>query len=129
MSIVVPFIKELYPANWLTTIRPLALQRAGYRCQDCKVFNHVNGVREADGSFLELDTLIHNWAIANNKKIIKIHLTVSHQNHDTTDNRASNLRARCQYCHLQFDKELHAISRISKKKLEPLPPYSSLPWL
>lgn len=122
-----PFNKDLYPQNWNTTIRPAALKRAGYKCQDCGVYNNQKGIREATGEFIALDELILNYAIQTKKKIITIYLSVSHSNHDTTDNRHCNLRARCQYCHLKHDREYHAISRISNKSTALPPPYSSIP--
>lgn len=35
-------------------------------------------------------------------------LTVAHLDHDTTNNRDSNLLAMCQRCHLNYDAEHHA---------------------
>lgn len=120
------FQKEKYPVNWLTTIRPAALQAAGYRCVTCRVFDRTTGYREADGTFVECDAFILNWALRNNKKVFKIVLSVSHENHDTTDNRLSNLKARCQRCHLLHDKDLHKASRIIKHSKHLPPPFSSL---
>lgn len=38
----------------------------------------------------------------------RVVLTVAHLDHDTTNNRFSNLRAWCQRCHLTYDAVLHA---------------------
>ncbi len=121
-----PFVKELYPANWLTTIRPAALKAAGYKCVLCRVPDRVYGYREANGIFVECDAFMDNWARKENKKLFKIVLTVSHTNHDTTDNRLSNLKALCQRCHLMHDKELHKANRKIKVSQNLPPPYSSL---
>lgn len=121
-----PFKKELYPVNWLTTIRPAALKAAGYKCVQCNVHDRAFGYRELNGSFVECDSFIHQWAIANKKKCFKIVLTISHTNHDTTDNRLSNLKALCQRCHLMHDKELHRITRLAKLSPTLPPPFSSL---
>lgn len=38
-------------------------------------------------------------------------LTVSHQDHDTTNNEDDNLKALCAPCHLQYDRHHHAETR------------------
>lgn len=121
-----PFKKEYYPVNWLTTIRPAVLKKANYRCQNCGVVNHSMGFREDNGEFIELDQVTSIYAAIHKKKVLKIHLTVSHQDHDTYNNSPSNLKALCQKCHLQHDKELHSISRKARKSTSLPPPFSSL---
>lgn len=120
------FNKELYPANWLTVIRPAVLKRANYRCEVCKVVNGSMGFREDNGEFIELDQITSIYAAAYKKKIIKIVISVGHVNHDTTDNRPENLKAWCQKHHLAHDKLFHAAIRKSKRKTTLPPPFSSL---
>lgn len=40
-------------------------------------------------------------------RIVGIVLTIAHLNHDPTDNRDENLRALCQWCHLDHDRRFH----------------------
>lgn len=50
---------------------------------------------------------------------IKIVLTIAHLDHDITNNDASNLKALCQKCHLNYDKDHHrknSRATINKKK-------------
>lgn len=47
----------------------------------------------------------------------KVVLTVAHLDHDTTNNRFSNLRAMCQRCHLKYDAKHHA-ENARKTRLE-----------
>lgn len=42
-------------------------------------------------------------------------LTVSHQDHDTRNNEASNLKALCAPCHLRYDSKHHAETRRKKR--------------
>jgi hypothetical protein len=120
------FIKERYPVNWLTTIRPAALRAAGYKCVNCRVPDRAIGYRDNSGTFIECDEFMRAWCATNKQKVFKIILTISHTNHDTTDNRLSNLKALCQKCHLQHDKGYHTIMRQAKLNKTLPPPFSSL---
>jgi hypothetical protein len=42
-------------------------------------------------------------------------LTIAHLNHDTTDNRDSNLASLCQKCHLQYDAKHHALNAMNTR--------------
>lgn len=43
-------------------------------------------------------------------------LTVAHLDHDTQNNRFSNLRAMCQRCHLTYDAKYHAANRAKNNR-------------
>lgn len=126
-----------YPANWKTEIRPAILRRAGEvrqgksvvvqaRCEQCGAENHSCGYRGVDGAWHDSRHIIdvlertgqdmfdsdgplsHCWdGYGNPTRPTRIVLTVSHTDHDTTNNRPDNLRALCQRCHLAHDKALH----------------------
>mgnify|MGYP003528876597 FL=1 len=119
----------LYPKNWKTVIRPDILKRANNRCEFCKVENYEYAFRgflscgkevyqlsngniydAKTGEFLiqSFDVYISPSTGNENQKAVKIVLTIAHLNHVTTDNEYSNLRALCQKCHLNYDKEHHA---------------------
>jgi heterodisulfide reductase subunit B len=74
--------KNKYPENWDEISARIRFERAANRCENCGV---------------------ENYAI-NPKTGKKVILTVAHINHDTTDNREENLKALCQYCHLNLDR-------------------------
>lgn len=84
-----------YPSNWLTEIRPMILDRAGNRCEgspdypDCRAEN--GKPHPVTGSIVVL--------------------TIAYLNHTPEDCRPENLRAWCQRCHLNYDKEHHYMSR------------------
>jgi hypothetical protein len=48
-------------------------------------------------------------------RVVRIVLTVAHLNHDPRDNREENLKALCQWCHLNYDKLHHAETRAVRK--------------
>lgn len=51
----------------------------------------------------------------------KIVLTIAHLDDDPTNNNYENLRALCQKCHLNYDKDLHRInSAITRRKNLPI---------
>lgn len=101
--------RSLYPSNW-KAIRASILERAGHKCEQCGVENYAVGYREADGTFVPVsDEALHNGvAEADNLKLLQIVLTISHTDHDPTNNDPTNLRALCQRDHLLHDKHLHA---------------------
>jgi len=64
------------------------------------------------------------WANMNGFKVIKIILTIAHLDHDINNNDYLNLKALCQKCHLNYDKEHHSkksrATRNFKKGLQEL---------
>ena len=98
-----------YPKDW-KTIRAEVLERAGHRCEGCGVRNYgiyfdgADGRREHDGSHF-----IDQLATECNYKCVKIVLTISHTDHDVTNNgepgNRPNLKALCQRCHNRHDAD------------------------
>ena len=101
-----PENKKLYPKNW-KEIRENILKRASNRCEFCGIENHIEGFRLADGRFVRTDNDVKNKRFAESfcHKTFKIVLTIAHLDHDPTNNDPSNLRALCQKCHNNYDKE------------------------
>jgi heterodisulfide reductase subunit B len=71
-----------YPADWRATSSRIRFGRAQNRCELCGVENY----------------LPHPLT---GKKVV---LTVAHLNRNIADNRDENLKALCQFCHLNHDR-------------------------
>lgn len=105
-----------YPSDW-RAIRAEVLERAGHRCEGCGVENYSRGARsETNGKWYtqrHMDGMNANegwWHWPNGyPKVIGIVLTISHTDHDITNNgepgNRPNLRALCQRCHNRHDAE------------------------
>jgi 5-methylcytosine-specific restriction endonuclease McrA len=93
-----PFHKERYPSNWKQISKRIR-ERAGNRCEWCGSENYKP--HPLTGS--------------------KVILTVAHLNHTPMDCRDENLKALCQRCHLNYDREHHlknAAETRYRRKLE-----------
>mgnify|MGYP001615843548 FL=1 len=112
-----PILYEQYPKNWKTEIRPFILKRANNCCEKCFVKNYSYGWRDAEGNFnLATEKEIESGISDNDKKIIKIVLTISHLDHDESNHevKMDRLEALCQRCHLKYDVEEKRRRRIIK---------------
>lgn len=127
-----PVDYKKYPKNWKTEIRPDILKRAKNKCEICGVKNNEYGYRDPLGKFYTVQETMdmlentgydifsdvlsnQNFKDGNPKPPIRIVLTISHTDHDITNNDYSNLKALCQKCHLNHDKDHHKASRRKKK--------------
>jgi 5-methylcytosine-specific restriction endonuclease McrA len=86
--------RHRYGPNW-RAISQACRERAGHRCEQCGIQNHV--------------------PIPGNAKGSKVVLTVAHVDHVIENVGHANLRAWCQRCHLHHDKEIHAENRKKSK--------------
>lgn len=121
-----PIDYKKYPPNWKTEIRPAILERAKHCCEQCGVANYATGARDLDGNWHSTKQICgmnsdvgYGYFGTYGVKDIKIVLTIAHLDHDLSNNDPSNLKALCQKCHLNYDKDQHkANSRktINKKK-------------
>lgn len=113
-------IASCSPAPW-KQIRAAIMTRAGDKCEKCGRPNGAAHIVSPSGSWCDYsigdrfdrwfdscsnpterpedDTLSH---------LTKTVLTISHIDHDPTNNDPSNLRALCQRCHLTHDAKEHA---------------------
>lgn len=107
--------KKLYPKNW-KEIRQRILERAGNKCEFCGVENYAVGYRDEDGNFVESVGMQQEADEIDGEKLFKIVLTVAHLDHDPINCDPSNLRALCQKCHNNYDKEHRRQTR--RKTLE-----------
>ncbi|MCK9236092.1 MAG: hypothetical protein M0P09_07245 [Acholeplasmataceae bacterium] len=92
------------------------MERAKNCCEFCGVKNYDTGFRDKSGVFyndsfiiqqLELHGIDMFDEILSTSKHIRIVLTIAHLDHDINNNDPSNLKALCQKCHLNYDKEHH----------------------
>ena len=100
-----------YSKEWFTKIIPSILKRANYVCEHCGLSNGSRGYRDEQKKFVECDDFMETWATKQGKRVFRIVLTIAHLNHDVADNREENLKALCQKCHLDYDREHHIMSR------------------
>ena len=109
--------KQYHP-EWKTRIRPDILIRAGNKCECCGVPNGMKIIRgEWNGVECYQDLNGNIFDASNSKdigedyvgevhptnKIIMIVLTISHTDHDISNNDYGNLKALCQRCHNRHD--------------------------
>jgi 5-methylcytosine-specific restriction endonuclease McrA len=112
-----PENKHRYPPNW-REIRNEILRRAEYKCEKCGVRNGAIGYRDEGGEWVDVDTVgASEAALVDGQKCITIVLTIAHLNHTPEDCRPENLRAWCQRCHLNYDRDTHIENR-SRGKYE-----------
>lgn len=110
-----PIDYSKYPYNWLSEIRPDALERAGHRCEWCDVENGALIIREP-GATHKYRVLLgpgDEYAYADESdKITKVVLTIAHIfDPDPMACHPLNLAALCQRCHLLYDLDHHAWKR------------------
>ena len=89
-----PIQRNKYPPFWEKLSQHIRFVRAGNRCEWCGAENYEP--HPETGS--------------------RVILTVAHIDHDTTNNRFSNLAALCQRCHLSHDRVLHAANQRRKRE-------------
>lgn len=111
-----PENKKLYPKNW-EKIRRQILKRAKNKCEFCGVKNYAIGYRDSQGAFVETTRNSWHGEAVGLSKIIRIILTIAHLDHDPTNNNPQNLRALCQKCHNNYDKEHRAETRRKTKEM------------
>ena len=94
-----PENRSRYPKDW-PQIRAAILERALHRCEGspdfprCNVMNHT--LHPETGSMVVL--------------------TIAHLDHTPENCAPSNLRAMCQRCHLNYDKQHHAQTAYATRK-------------
>lgn len=127
--------RKFYGAVWRNITRPRILKRAGYKCEQCGKPDrtHVwvwNG--GATGQYWTLrikPAAKQAWTyckyggsgnfvlyedFAQCRRILVV-LSVCHLNHTSGDDRDENLKALCQWCHLNLDKLHHRETRAARK--------------
>ena len=118
-----PIDYKQYPKDWKTRIRPAILKRANDCCEFCAVKNRdfiLRGTVNGKECYQDMNGKIYNakdseyigsayWGDINDTtRPITVVLTIAHLDHDINNNDYSNLKALCQKCHLNYDKEHHS---------------------
>ena len=116
--------KHRYPRDW-KRISQDARSRAGNRCEQCGLANHVMVFRgTGEHSCITLvigagyrcsDTgaaMPEPHGFTHKDKPTMVVLTVSHTDHQPENCDPSNLRALCQRCHFKHDRDHHRESRL-----------------
>lgn len=96
-----PENKNRYPKDWAAISRRIRYERAGGRCEcrgECGRGHHGRCPNEEGG----VD-------YSSGKKVV---LTTAHLNHTPEDCSDENLRCMCAACHLHYDKDHHAQTRL-----------------
>jgi len=139
-----PELREYYGKEWRTVIRPRVLKRAGgqfdgkgqylggAKCeQSGKPDRKLVDVKSGAGSMLWRLTIMGwgRWTRDDRKsfsawivrglpwrpRTVQCILTVAHLDHNPRDNQDSNLKALCQWCHLNYDRLHHKETRCEHK--------------
>ncbi len=124
-----PDNRSRYPSDW-PKIRAAILERAGDKCEKCKVANRTRIARgggDDEGTYM-LDSAdvycaetgkhlgqchMSNYEVA---KMVDVVLTIAHLDHAPENCDSENLRAWCQRCHLRYDAEHHAATaRVTRR--------------
>ena len=127
-----PIDRKKYHPKWSLISRLIRLRRANNRCEVCGLQNYSVGYwkdriwHKPQHDLFRVDNLTtfqqaKAWRDEYNEKwqydrdvhkVCIIILTVSHLDHDITNNRFKNLKAMCQCCHLTHDRKDNAQRRM-----------------
>ena len=115
-----PEYRWFYPIDWPQLSAEIRFRRAGGRCESCGRPHGQIVFALPDGRWW--DEIDRNWRSGRGKllarqqpkaeqlmhlKPTRVSLAAAHRDHDPTNNRARNLVAFCQRCHLLHDREEH----------------------
>jgi 5-methylcytosine-specific restriction endonuclease McrA len=112
-----PENKDRYPLDW-PAIRARILMRAGSRCEQCGVENHVYGYYDG-GRFCSIGfdpTQEWDALVLDGYHVIRIVLTIAHLDHTPENCAEENLRAWCQKCHNKYDMPVRACGRKDRRE-------------
>jgi hypothetical protein len=136
-----PDLRKHYGKQWREETRKRILLRAGNKCEQCGVPNHTYVIRACGWWTAQIDTSRLHFMRGRQTELpdqfywtpptgqaaqllgfprticreVYIRLGVAHLNHTAGDDRDENLRAVCQWCHLNLDKEHHRKTRQTRK--------------
>lgn len=108
MSPIRPENRDRYPGNWPEISLGIRRDRAGWRCEcvgECGRGTHEGRCPNRHGEA----------AYGTGSDVV---LTTAHLDHQPENCDDANLRAMCQGCHLHYDKEHHAETRLATRAAE-----------
>ena len=133
-------LRKFYGKEWRTVTRPRILERAENRCEQClkpngKVVETVTFKGAGGQPFMLWRSIRGWWGWMNGKysttsatdeffggpgwrrrsRKVRVVLTIAHLNHVSGDDRDENLKALCQWCHLNYDLLHHKETRAARK--------------
>jgi Zn-finger protein len=100
-----PQNKARYPKDW-PQIRERIRARAGDKCEQCGVPNHVYR-NKSTGEWTRNEMQVETWTCVDGDKVTRIVCTTAHLDHIPEHCSDENLRFMCQKCHLAYDHEHH----------------------
>lgn len=106
MSPIRPEMRDRYPDNWDEVSIFIRFTRARGRCEclgECGRGTHEGRCPNVHGM----------PAYGTGSTVV---LTTAHRDHTPENCDPANLAAFCQACHLNYDRDLHAQTRASRKK-------------
>lgn len=121
--------KKRYPENWKQISERIRFERAGNKCEVCGIANGTVIKRTKDGYRLPSQT---DWDMINSRikyshssmteslkyyGFTKIVLTVAHLDHQPENCEDDNLKAMCQKCHNNYDRQ-HRNTTIRQSRLK-----------
>lgn len=108
--------KNLYPENWVDTIRPDILKRDNYKCQKCKIKHRSYVLVDSIGNRTLIDKQEHDEYKTYGANTYRIFLQVCHLDNNKSNCDYSNLIALCPTCHNRMDREWKQAIRLAQKK-------------
>ena len=119
-----PELKRFYGRQWRTVTRPRILSRAENKCEECGAPDRQTVLRTSKlpGWWFDRKGNAHGPDGRTDLKDwigtffpVRIVLTVAHLDHTPGHDDDDNLKALCQWCHLNYDKTHHAQTRATRK--------------
>ncbi len=116
-----PQLRFYYPIDWPQLSAAIRFGRAKGRCEHCGRPHGQTVEHMGDGRWWDAERqrwrdsqgrLARKPTGAIERRTTKVILAAAHLDHDPTNNRATNLAALCQRCHLMHDRREHLRRRL-----------------
>jgi hypothetical protein len=105
----------LYPSDWDDISFGIRDERAKWRCECDGRCGRWPSCVATDGRCPAIGKGPNRSLTATGKPVV---LTVAHLDHDPTNCDPGNLKAMCEACHLNYDREHHAATRAATRAAE-----------
>lgn len=108
--------KNLYPENWVDTIRPDILKRDSYKCRDCGIKHRSYVLVDSKGNRTLIEKDEHEEYKTYGANTYRIYLQVAHLDCVKSNCDYSNLLSLCPTCHNRRDRGHKVVMRLAEKK-------------